>query len=196
MHSCAPDNAATIPASPLLKANIDCFFACCSDGCANCVLHGSMLLSRSHCACQSHSESLNVKTNPSTFCSVQAELHRFNCNHSRIVSQIPQDCFDALHVHVTCSSKTRRSLTHRTVHVCSVDPQQFANQLSIHSLLRLWQFFLVVRTTFPAQIQSTSRGLSCGILQARPRHVRGRFQECIALMISPAFGRSISNVCS
>ena len=67
------------------------------------------------------------------------------------------------HVRVACSSKTRRGLAHRTSQVRSVDPQQFANTLSIHSLLRLWQLFVVV---LPA---CQSNSLNAVLLQSSSR---------------------------
>ena len=57
-----------------------------------------------------------------SFRSVRTELHRCNCHLSKIARQIPQDCFDVLHVRFTCVYKIRRVLIHRTAQVHCVDP--------------------------------------------------------------------------
>ena len=117
--------------------------------------------------------------------SIQTELQRFNRHHSRSDSQIPLGCLDLIRVRFTCSSTTRRGLTHHTTQGHSVDPQQFANQLSIQSLFRLWQFFLVVLTT----TAQSSRTLECW----HAVHFKQNLdifvidaQNCTELMFAPA----------
>ena len=85
------------------------FLARCNDGVPTVVFLGSMMPSRSLCLSESfaQSESLNVKT------SLPTDLfapYNLNYHHSKITSQIPQDCFDVFHIPSTCSSKTRRGI--------------------------------------------------------------------------------------
>ena len=135
------------------------FLARCNDGVPTVVFLGSMMPSRSLCLSESfaQSESLNVKTGL-----IFSHLTKFTTITPGLPRRYLEDCFDVFHIPSTCSSKTRRGFAHRTMQVRSADPQKFANQLSMGSMLRLWQFFLVVLTMFPAQF---SRALNrCHVL--------------------------------
>ena len=81
-----------------------------------------------------------------------------------------------LHVRFTCSVKARRGLSHRTPQVRSVD-LQFATLLSIHSLLRVWQFFFVVLARLPAQTSRTLETLDVFVVDSKTHS-----QKCVRQM--------------
>ena len=169
----------------------------CSMGCQPCFprMHDAVLLEMCLSESLAQPESLNVKTDLSADLFAASKL---NCIGSTVITPgLPRRnlrvVFDVFRF--TGSSKTRRGIAHRTAQVRSFDPQKFANQLSIHTLFRMWQFFLVVLTTFPAQPSRTLERCHVALFkQTLAVFVIGA-QLCTPLVFSPAFCQKISKVC-
>ena len=75
------------------------------------------------------------------------------------------------------------------------DPQQFANQLSIHSLPTLWQLFFVVLSTLPAQSSRNRDSCHVGAYLCATEHERRLLSDDVDCRPYTGHGTTNRNIC-